>query len=512
MANDSNELSLDISTTVSVRLCPKCGTANAVSELIRSDYRCPSCGFEMVYLDVTANGTVHGFLGWVKGEGEVILGRYKITSVLGKGGFGVTYLVEDQHLNNKRRALKEIPRKLFDDTEATLLSRLDHPSIPIIIDRVVSDSMVYLVLQFGGTRTLASERKRLGGRIPLFVLVPWMCQLCKALHYLHSQHPAVIHRDLKPDNILLDEHDRIMLIDFGIAKLADPATATHRLGRAVSFGFSSPEQLMAAGTDHRSDIYSLAATVYFLLTGTRPPALEARLAGSKLEPPSRLVPGIPSVLDRAIVRALDFSPDRRQQSVEELLQLFENLARDLSNTTRRAGSITEHFQRSLRRFPAIFAVMMVIGGLAVLAPRMLPESAMETKPDTVRPANAPPPATPSAATPVTPPAVEEPVNPVPLGPEQPVTPTPLPELPPEPQTVPPGAVTPSEPEAPKAQPMPLPSESAEPEKIEPQQAPKSKKVAKPRRSPQRSKGSKASSEEPDWTNSMKYEGGYRKAR
>ena len=365
MSSPASEHSED-DKTVAVRRCPKCGHPAPLDELVRAGCRCPACNFEMAYLDITVSGSVRGILGWVRREGEVIQDRYRIASVLGRGGFGTTYLVQDLLLNGKRRALKEIPEPLFDEAEAALLSRLHHPSIPDIIDRAVVNGMVYLVLEFGGTRTLGSERKRLGGRIPLPTLIPLAHQLCKVLSFLHAQNPPIIHRDLKPDNILLDDQDHVMLIDFGIAKFDNPDEATRTLGRAVSFGFSAPEQITGAGTNQRSDIYSLGATIYFLLTGVHPPAINAQLAGKKLEPLSKFLPEVPPALDKAVLRALELNPERRQQSVSEFAQVFEELERTVPRRTASSGASQQNFlKRNLVALAAILLVIAVLGGGAI---------------------------------------------------------------------------------------------------------------------------------------------------
>lgn len=323
------------------RICPVCGTAADIDTLSKRDYRCLQCNLELAHLDVAANGVIRGIFGWLHNVGSVIEDRYRVLSVLGKGGFGATYLVEDLRLSGKRRAIKEVPELLFDEYETTLLSRLNHPSIPDIIDRNVADGMVYLVLEFGGSKTLGSERKQYQGRIPLARLMPWMRQLCEVLIYLHSQKPPIIHRDLKPDNILLDENGRIMLIDFGIAKEATPATMTRTIGRAATHGFSPPEQAMGTGTDERSDIYSLSATFYALLTGENPPAAHERVAGKELLPPSQFVPGLSPLLESTLLRGLTLNVNLRQQTVKEFSVALEAIDTELSASATHSTGYTE---------------------------------------------------------------------------------------------------------------------------------------------------------------------------
>lgn len=323
------------------RICPVCGSINEINTLAKREYRCIQCNLELAHLDVAANGVTRGIFGWLHDAGSVIGDRYRVMSVLGKGGFGATYLVEDLRLSGKRRAIKEVPELLFDEYETALLSRLNHPSIPDIIDRNVADGMVYLVLEFGGNKTLGTERKRHQGRIPLAKLMPWMRQLCEVLIYLHSQNPPIIHRDLKPDNILLDENGRIMLIDFGIAKEATPATMTRTIGRAATHGFSPPEQAMGTGTDERSDIYALAATFYALLTGENPPAAHERVAGKELVPPSQLVPDLSFSLESTLLRALNLNVNLRQQSVKEFGLDLEAIDTGLPGTATHAAEYTE---------------------------------------------------------------------------------------------------------------------------------------------------------------------------
>ena len=301
-----------------VRVCPVCGTANALEPLLKREYRCGKCNLELAHVDYAPNGSIRGVFGWLLAPGDVALDRYQIKSVLGKGGFGAAYLVDDLQLSGKRRALKEVPEMLFDEYETALLSRLDHPAIPDIIERRAANGMVYLSLKFGGSRTLGSERKQYPDRrVPMEKLFPWMRQLCEVLIYLHSQTPPIIHRDLKPDNILLNEDERIMLVDFGIAKESVPEAMTRTLGRAATYGFSPPEQVMGTGTDERSDIYALGATFYALLTGQNPPPAHERVAGAELALPSQSVPDVPPEVEDAIIQSLSLNMNQRQRTVRE---------------------------------------------------------------------------------------------------------------------------------------------------------------------------------------------------
>lgn len=305
--------------------CAKCGTKTEEHQAIAHEYRCLQCNGELAHLDMAANGAIRGVFAWLRETGAIIGERYQVETVLGKGGYGATYLVSDQRVQGKRWALKEIPEILFDEYEVSLLSQLDHPAIPIIVDRFTDNEMVYLVLKFGGTKTLASLCKQ-QRQIPYANLKPWILQLADALTYLHSRTPPIIHRDLKPENILLDNEDRVMLIDFGIAKEAVANTATRTLGRAASQGFSPPEQVMGTGTDVRSDIYSFAATIYFALVGKSPVPAHERVAGAALQAPGELISTLPAEVDAMIMKALNLNINERPATIAEFLTAFTGVS------------------------------------------------------------------------------------------------------------------------------------------------------------------------------------------
>ena len=304
-------------------VCPRCHTAYRRTSIQPPDYKCP-CGLELAYPKMSPSGEVNGVLGWLASPGTIVHQRYRVVQLLGRGGFGSTYLVEDQKLSNKRWALKEIPESLYDEHESRILSKLNHPSIPGITDREITAGMVYMVLEFGGSRTFETVRRAAPEKkISLSQIAPWVRQLCDVLAYMHAQTPPIVHRDLKPANVLLDDQDRVMLIDFGIAKEAIDSEQTRALGRAVTHGFSPPEQAMGSGTDARSDVYALGATIYYMLTAQRPPGARERIQGIEIALPSTLVPGIPPAIDRALLQALSLNPNERQQTVQEFGRAFD---------------------------------------------------------------------------------------------------------------------------------------------------------------------------------------------
>ena len=297
--------------------CPKCGTASTKDAVAKNHYECTSCALQLAHLDLAPNGAVGGVLRWLREPGCLLNHRYRVKRVLGCGGFAATYMADDLLLPGKYRAIKEIPALHYDTREAALLSRLRHPAIPDISDRFETDGMIYLVLAFGGEHSLETVRQQSGGIVTLAELTPWMLQLCEVLDYLHGRTPPVVHRDLKPENVLLDEHGRVILIDFGIAKESNRSQMTHTFARAASHGFSPPEQVLGTGTDQRSDVYALGATMYVLLTGSLPPPAHERVAGKEIRSPWTLNPKIPPELDAAIMRALNLNINRQQQSIAD---------------------------------------------------------------------------------------------------------------------------------------------------------------------------------------------------
>ncbi len=227
--------------------------------------------------------------------------RYRVLRPVGRGGMGTVYEAIDMRLNSTV-ALKEtlltdpISRRAFE-REAQLLARLRHPALPKVIDHFSENDRQFLVMEFIAGDDLATLMEKRGGRFPPEEIPRWMLrwgdQLLDALDYLHKQNPPVFHRDIKPQNLKLSPRGDIILLDFGLAKGGITGMATLP-GQPGALGFTpnySPlEQIRGAEPDPRSDLYSLAATLYHMATGTRPVDALTRAAALLNDQPDPLLP------------------------------------------------------------------------------------------------------------------------------------------------------------------------------------------------------------------------------
>ena len=238
----------------------------------------------------------------------VLQGRYRIMRQLGQGGMGAVYEAIDQRLDTTV-ALKETLfteerlRKQFE-REARLLARLHHPALPRVSDHFSEADGQFLVMQFIPGDDLSEMMTRKRGPFPANQVLTWADQLLDALDYLHTQDPQIVHRDIKPQNLKLTSRGQIILLDFGLAK--GQAGEISRVTTSASiFGYTpnyAPlEQIQGLGTDPRSDLYALAATLYHLMTGVKPPDALTRAAA--------LVNGQPDPLLKASEANAALSPD-----------------------------------------------------------------------------------------------------------------------------------------------------------------------------------------------------------
>lgn len=253
----------------------------------------------------------------------ILQNRYQVLRSLGVGGMGAVYQANDLRLN-QIVALKENsggdPRQF--QQEASLLANLRHPNLPRVIDHFVESNAQYLVMDYIEGEDVQAQIDRAGALSEAQVLA-WFNQILDAVAYLHNR--GIIHRDIKPANIKITPQGQAVLVDFGIAKVYRPGQLTASGARAVTMGFSAPEQY-GSGTDQRSDIYSLGATLYVLLTGHAPPDALARAGGSAmLVPPRQLNPALSYPVEQAILCALAVPPDQRWQTVAELRAALKSL-------------------------------------------------------------------------------------------------------------------------------------------------------------------------------------------
>src|SRR2546425_6217929 len=218
-------------------------------------------------------------------EGTILQGRYRILRQLGQGGMGAVYEAVDERLDTVV-ALKETffveekLRKQFE-REARLLARLHHQALPRVSDHFNEGDGQFLVMQFITGVDLFEMLSARNAAFPQDEVARWADQLCDALDYLHTQDPQIIHRDIKPQNLKLTSRGQIVLLDFGLAKgSAGPMTAVTTSASIYGYtpNYAPLEQIQGKGTDPRSDIYALGATLFHLLTNLKPADALSRAA------------------------------------------------------------------------------------------------------------------------------------------------------------------------------------------------------------------------------------------
>ena len=285
----------------------------------------------------------------------LLVQRYRIIGVVGKGGFGAVYKAQDTRDADRLVAVKEMhkgglsPQQIAEVTdtfkrEALILTGLTHPHLPRIYDHFVADGRWYIIMDFIDGETLEELLlKATGGHFRVERVLEIGISLCEVLDYLHSQLPPVIFRDLKPANIMLTPGGSLYLIDFGVAR-------RFKLGKVrdtIPFGspgYAAPEQYGSAQTTPQSDIYSLGVTLYQMLTGLDPSQTPFQFAPLQL-PDQAMHAG----LDLLIMQMLEIDESRRPASVasvERELQRFAaqqgNALRSGAFPTQQPGAILQH--------------------------------------------------------------------------------------------------------------------------------------------------------------------------
>lgn len=265
-------------------------------------------------------------------SGQMLQNRYRIVSLLGEGGMGAVYRAWDIRLN-VAVALKEMrPQPGLDAAalaglrdqfrrEATILARLSHPNLVRVTDFFEEGSNAYLVMDFVLGESLADKMSREGAQSETQV-TEWAKQLLDALAYCHEE--GIIHRDIKPQNVIIHANGKAVLVDFGLVKLWNPNDPrTHTIMRGMGTPeYAPPEQYdtHTSHTDPRSDLYSLGAMLYHALTGQAPPTATQRMAmPGAFKTPRMLNTRVSPAMEAVITRALELQLDRRFPAAAAML-------------------------------------------------------------------------------------------------------------------------------------------------------------------------------------------------
>ncbi|HVF30804.1 MAG TPA: serine/threonine-protein kinase [Pyrinomonadaceae bacterium] len=268
-------------------------------------------------------------------SGTLLQERFLIEDTIGIGGMGAVYRAVDQKFGSvvaiKETFYGEPHLAEAFEREARLLNGLHHPILPHVSDYFTERGGHFLVMEYIEGDDL-SELLKEGRVFPLETVIGWTLELLDGLDYLHSQNPPIIHRDIKPNNLKLTSRGNVVLLDFGMAK----ETSGNTFGVKSVFGYSrrySPlEQIEGSGTDTRSDIFSLGATAYHLLTTKAPADVLARASAIVAGRPDPLVsadavnPAIPPSVARVIERALAINAENRFASANEMSQALATSA------------------------------------------------------------------------------------------------------------------------------------------------------------------------------------------
>jgi serine/threonine protein kinase len=315
-------------------------------------------------------------------ESSSLIGRtvshYKVTGLIGQGGMGVVYRAQDLRLE-RDVALKvlragalgdETSRKKFR-SEALSLSRLNHPNIATIHDFDSEDGIDFVVMECITGEPL-SDRVRLTS-LPEKQAIAVGIQIAAALEAAHEK--GVIHRDLKPQNILLAAKGQVKVVDFGLAKVLQPGsdadvtlTMTDTDAQAGTLPYMAPEQLLGEATDERSDIWSAGAVLYEICTAQRPfpetrsTLLIAVILNKEPDPPRKVNPRVSAGLEQIILKALDKDPSRRYQSAREMRVDLERLAEG-----RQTGAATTRAPVSMWQTVSLCSAAAVLVLLGIIA-------------------------------------------------------------------------------------------------------------------------------------------------
>ncbi len=305
-------------------VCAQCGAANLPQAVV-----CIQCGQQ---LQAAAQKVVVGNSTGFLPIHYLLNSRYLITGQVGKGGMGAVYKAEDTKLGSRLVAIKEMSQSRLSaqeiiaatnafKQEAHMLAGLHHPNLPSIHDYFSEAGRSYLVMAFIESETLEHYlHTTRHGYLTIKEVLDIGIQLCTALDYLHTRQPPIIFRDLKPSNIMWTPNGHLYLIDFGIVRHFKPGQSkdTNALG---TLGYAAPEQYGKAQTTPRADIYSLGATLHYLLSGNDPVNSPFRFAPLQFQDQPKLFE-----LEELVMQMLDMDEHKRPDSIHAIKQELQRIA------------------------------------------------------------------------------------------------------------------------------------------------------------------------------------------
>lgn len=298
--------------------CPKCEFVNAEGLSV-----CGRCGTSLprvVAEGLPRSGTPpqgQGSAQFLFRPGQLVASRYSVLNVIGRGGMGCIYRVQDNILKEEVALKTLLPQFVRDKmvverffNEARIARQLSHPNIVRVHDIGMTNNIIYISMELVKGKSLRMMVDELvpGQRLPTLTALHIIDDLCAALEYAHRH---TVHRDIKPENIMVHDDGTVKLMDFGISKLMDRSRLT---GTSIVMGtpfYMSPEQLKnSASVDARADLYSVGVVLYEILTGNVPTGIP--------KPASQLTREVPPALDPIVAKCVDPDPEKRYQSATEL--------------------------------------------------------------------------------------------------------------------------------------------------------------------------------------------------
>ena len=273
--------------------------------------------------------------------GRRLDGRYLIQSLVGVGGMANVYRGVDEK-NGNAIAVKVLKEEFLDNeelvrrfkNESKAISILDHPNIVKVYDVSVTDRLQYIVMEYVDGITLKEYLKQRGGALTWKETVHFATQVLRALQHAHSK--GIIHRDVKPQNIMLLADGSIKMMDFGIARFSRAQSQTVSDKAIGSVHYISPEQAKGDRTDARTDIYSVGVMLYEMLSGRLPfdgdgaVSIAIMQISDKAKPLAQVAPNVPQGLCQITEKAMEKDPDKRYQSAKEMLEAIEEFKRNPS--------------------------------------------------------------------------------------------------------------------------------------------------------------------------------------